>query len=49
MAEVNKAADEFFGKVNDTICEAALMTAGRRLGAEALAETCRAGLKEIFG
>jgi hypothetical protein len=41
--------DGLFGKVNDTIREAALMAAGRKLSAEALAETCRAGLKEIFG
>jgi hypothetical protein len=34
--------------VNDTIREAVLMAAGRKLGAEALAETARAGLQEIF-
>jgi len=47
-AELSTAGDGLFGKVNDTIREAALMAAGRKLGAEALAETCRAGLKEIF-
>lgn len=47
-AELKKAADELFGKVNDAIREAALMAGGRKLGAEALAETCRAGIKEIF-
>lgn len=46
--ELSTAADGLFGKVSDTIREAALMAAGRKLGAEALAETCRAGLKEIF-
>jgi hypothetical protein len=46
--ELSQAADRLFGKVNDTIREAALMAAGRKLSAEALAETCRAGLKEIF-
>jgi hypothetical protein len=47
-AELKEAADELFGKVNDAIREAALMATGRKLSAEALAETCRAGLKEIF-
>ena len=46
--ELSKAADGLFRKVNDAIREAALMAAGRKLGAEALAETCHAGLKEIF-
>jgi hypothetical protein len=47
-AELSKAADALFGKVNDTIREAALMAAGRKLDAEVLAETGRAGLKEMF-
>lgn len=47
-AELNKAPDLLFGRVNDTIREAALMAPGRRLGAEVLAETARAGLKELF-
>jgi len=47
-AELSKAADALFGKVNDTIREAALMAAGRKLDAEALAETGRAGLEEMF-
>jgi hypothetical protein len=46
-AELSKAPDLLFGRVNDTIREAALMAPGRRLGAEVLAETARAGLKEI--
>jgi Nucleotidyltransferase len=46
--ELTAAGDGLFGKVNDTIREAALMAAGRKLSAEALAETSRAGLKEIF-
>lgn len=47
-AELSKAPDGLFGKVNDTIREGALMAAGRKLEAGALAETCRAGLKEVF-
>ncbi|MDQ1405489.1 MAG: hypothetical protein QOG55_1118 [Acidobacteriaceae bacterium] len=46
--ELTGAADSLFGKVDDTIREAVLMAAGRRLRAEALAETSRAGLREIF-
>jgi hypothetical protein len=48
VMELRAAGDGLFGKVNDTIREAALMAAGRKLSAEALAETGRAGLKEIF-
>lgn len=48
IAELTKAGDGLFGKVNDTIREAALMASGRKVSAESLAETCRAGLKEIF-
>lgn len=46
--DLSKAPDGLFGKVNDTIREAALMATGRKLTAEALAETSRAGLKELF-
>jgi Nucleotidyltransferase len=49
IAELTKAGGELFGTVNDTIREAALMASGRKVSAETLAETCRAGLKEIFG
>jgi hypothetical protein len=48
-AELAGAAEGLFGKVHDSIREAVLMAAGRRLSAEALAETSRAGLREIFG
>jgi hypothetical protein len=47
-ADLGKAPDLLFGRVNDTIREAALMAAGRTLSAERLAESGRAGLKEIF-
>jgi hypothetical protein len=47
-AELEAAADRLFGKMDDTIREAAVMAVGRKLGAERLAETARAGLKEIF-
>jgi hypothetical protein len=48
ISELTKARVGLFGKVNDTIREAALMASGRKVSAETLAETCRAGLKEIF-
>lgn len=48
-AELKGAADGLFGKVNDSIREAVLMATGRSLSGEALAESSRAGLKEIFG
>ena len=48
-AELSKASDSLFRKVEDTVREAALMTAGRKLSAEHLAESGLAGLKEIFG
>jgi hypothetical protein len=48
IAELSEAADELFGKINDTIREAARMATGRQLNVEAFAETSRAGLKEIF-
>jgi len=49
VAELGRAADRLFSKVDDTIREAAVMAAGRRLSPGALAESARAGLKEIFG
>lgn len=49
VAELESAADRLFGNVDDTIREAALMAVGRRLSPERLAESARAGLKEIFG
>ena len=49
VAELEGAADRLFGKVEDTIREAALMATGRKLTAERLAETARAGLNEVFG
>jgi len=49
IAELEGAADRLFGKVDDTIREAARMAPGRRLTAERLAETGQAGLKEILG
>jgi len=47
--ELKGAADGLFGKVDDTVREAVLMAAGRKLTAERLAETSRAGLREILG
>jgi Nucleotidyltransferase len=49
VAQLEGAADALFGKVDDTIREAALMAAGRKLTPERLAETAQAGLKELFG
>ena len=48
-AELAGAANALFIKVNDAIREAARMAAGRTLTTEALAETSREGLREIFG
>lgn len=48
IMELTGAADGLFGKVGDTIREAALMATARNLGADVLAETARAGLREIF-
>jgi hypothetical protein len=48
IAELTGAADDLFGNVEDTIREAVLMATGRKLSPERLAETARAGLKEIF-
>jgi hypothetical protein len=45
VAELESAC----GKVEDTIREAALMAVGRRLSPGRLAESARAGLKQIFG
>jgi len=49
VAELEGAADRLFGKVEDTIREAALMAGGRKLRPERLTETAKAGLTEIFG
>ena len=49
VAELEGAPERLFGKVEDTIREAALMAAGRKLSPERLAETAQAGLKESFG
>ena len=48
-ADLRNAAQQLFGKVTDTIREAALMAAGRRLNPEALSQTGGAGLEAIFG
>jgi hypothetical protein len=48
VEELTRAADGLFGNVEDTIREAMLMATGRKLSPERLAETARAGLKEIF-
>jgi len=47
-AEIEGAAGKLFGKVDDVLREAAPMAAGRKVSPERLAETSRAGLKEIF-
>ena len=47
-AEIACAAGKLFGKVDDIIREAAPMAARRKVSPERLAETSRAGLKEIF-
>ena len=49
VAELEQAADRLFGKVDDPIREASLMSNGRTVNPQRLAETARAGLKEIFG
>jgi hypothetical protein len=49
IVELEGAAYRLFGKVKDTIREAALMAVGRKLSPERLAETAQAGLKELFG
>jgi hypothetical protein len=49
VTELEGAADRLFGKVEDTIREAARMATGRKLTAERLTETAHAGLNEVFG
>jgi hypothetical protein len=49
IVELEGAAYRLFGKVKDTIREAALMAVGRKLSPERLAETAQAGLKDLFG
>lgn len=49
IVELEGAADRLFGKVEDTVREAARMPVGRRLSPEKLAETAQAGLREVFG
>jgi hypothetical protein len=49
VAELETAADRLFGKVDDTIREAAVMATGRRLSPHRLVESAGTGLKEIFG
>ena len=48
VRELASAADTLFGGVDDSIRESALIAMGRKLDGEAIIETCRAGLKEIF-
>ena len=48
-AELKGASDGLFGRVDDTIREAVLMATGRKLSPQSLAESARAGLREIFG
>jgi hypothetical protein len=48
VRELTGAAEALFGSVSDTIRESARMASGRKLSGAALAETCRAGLREIF-
>ncbi len=48
VRELVGAADALFGPVDDTIRESALMATGRKVNGEAIIETCRAELKEIF-
>ena len=49
VVELEGAPERLCGRVGDTIREAALMAAGRKLRPERLAETAQAGLKEVFG
>jgi hypothetical protein len=49
LAELEAASDKLFGKVEDTIREAARMGTGRKLTPERLVEVGQAGLKEVFG
>jgi hypothetical protein len=46
--ELREARSTVFEKVNDTVREAVRMAIGRKLDPEAMLETCRAGINEIF-
>jgi hypothetical protein len=46
--ELREAGSTIFVKVNDTVREAVRMAIGRKLDPEAMLETCRAGMDEIF-
>jgi hypothetical protein len=46
--ELREAGSAIFSKVNDTVREAVRMAIGRKLDSEAMVETCRAGMDEIF-
>jgi hypothetical protein len=48
-AELKEAHNGLFGKVDDTIREAVLIAPGRKLSPQSLAESARAGVREIFG
>ena len=48
VTELNHAPEELFGRMNDTIREAARMASGRSLSAEALARTAFAGLRQLL-
>ena len=45
---MREAGSTILGKVNDTVREAVRMAIGRKLDPEAMLETCRAGINEIF-
>jgi nucleotidyltransferase-like protein len=47
-SELKGAANRLFGTVDDTIREAVVMATGRKLNSEAMAESSRAGLREVF-
>ena len=46
---VLKAPDRVFGRVTDTIRDAAIMAVGRSLTPESLREACQFGLQQLFG
>ncbi len=48
VAELETAAARLFGTIEDTVREATLIAADRKLSPERLAETSLAGLKDIF-
>jgi Nucleotidyltransferase len=48
LAEVRNVSDGLFGSMNDTIREAVLVAKRRGLTAEALIDTCQAGLRAVF-